>query len=63
MSAGNPHRDIRAEIFTALDLLSLRIAVCGQAERNWLDLVRDSLNAAITRTTDAERVANQEAKP
>lgn len=51
------HRDIRQQLFQALDLITAREAVAEFDERGWLSMVRGQLNNAVCWTTDAERCA------
>ena len=53
------HRDIRQQLFQALDLITAREAVAEFDERGWLSMVRGQLNNAVCWTTDAERSATR----
>lgn len=57
MTTDTTHRDIRADLFAALDKITARQVVAGESERLWLNMVRDHCNTAVSWTTDAERCA------
>lgn len=57
------HRDIRAALFAALDLIAAREAAAALDERGWLSMARERVLVAVTWTIDAERLAAREVKP